>query len=227
MASRTGATPERFAGFPKELYDFWDGLDEDNSREFFLAHKDQWQRSVRGPLDALLAELRTEFGDAHVFRMNRDVRFANDKRPYKDHQGAVIDDHHGSGARYLHVDGSGLFVGAGYYVMGSDQLARFRAAVADERTGTELVTLLDACRKAGLDVAAPDLVRVPKPWDTGHPRQSLLRNKRMFVSRTWQQPAWLHRRDALTKVRDTWQAAAPVCAWLTDHVGPSSLPSRH
>ena len=42
------------------------------------------------PMLALTAALAEEFGQAKVFRPYRDVRFAKDKTPYKNHQGAFV-----------------------------------------------------------------------------------------------------------------------------------------
>jgi uncharacterized protein (TIGR02453 family) len=226
MATRTVPDPARFTGFPPDVYEFWDGLDEDNSKEWFHAHRDLFLTAVKHPMESLLHELQAEFGPAHIFRLNRDIRFANDKRPYKDHQGAYTQGPSGQAARYLHIGGAGLFVGVGYYEMGPDQLVRFRTAVADDATGAELVQLLATASKAGLEQGEPDLVRVPRPWAADHPREALLRHKRMTLHRDFGQPAWLHRRDALTKVRDAWRAGAPLCTWLERNVGPSASPRR-
>jgi uncharacterized protein (DUF2461 family) len=77
----------RFSGFPAEAITFYEGLAADNSRAYWLTNKAVYDRAVRGPMEDLLAEL-AEFGPFHVFRPNRDVRFAKDKTPYKDSIGA-------------------------------------------------------------------------------------------------------------------------------------------
>jgi len=79
-----------FSGFPVEALDFYDDLEADNTKSFWAAHKHVWQRAVRDPMVALTEALEPEFGAAKVFRPYRDVRFAKDKTPYKDHQGAFV-----------------------------------------------------------------------------------------------------------------------------------------
>lgn len=217
--------PQRFTGFPQSLYDWFDGLDEDNSKEYFHAHRPQWEASVKIPMARMLAALAPEFGVAHVFRPNRDIRFATDKRPYKDNHGAVVGGGDG-GVRYVEVNGSGIFVGSGYYHLQADQVARYRVAVADEVSGTALVGLLHAARRAGLGSGEPTLVRVPRPWTVDHPRAELLRHKRMILGRSWAQPAWLHKAGAVQRVRDVWRAAAPLDDWLARFVGPSTTAAR-
>ena len=42
--------------------------------------------------------------------------------------------------------------------------------------------------------------------------------------RSWPPAKWLHTKQACQRVRDTWEDAGPMCAWLDEHVGPSDLP---
>ncbi len=61
---------------------------------------------------ALTADLAEEFGQAKVFRPYRDVRFAKDKTPYKNHQGAFV----AVGPRtgwYVEIGSPGVRVGGG------------------------------------------------------------------------------------------------------------------
>jgi len=44
---------ERFTGFPPESLEFFRELAAHNNRDWFLAHKDVYQRACRGPMEAL------------------------------------------------------------------------------------------------------------------------------------------------------------------------------
>ena len=119
-----------FTGWPAAAIEFYDGLEEDNSRSYWQANRAVYERAVKAPMDGLLAELAAEFGVGRIFRPNRDVRFSVDKSPYKTAIGATLE--HGG---YIQLSAAGLACGSGMYVMAPDQLERFRAAVADDRTG--------------------------------------------------------------------------------------------
>jgi uncharacterized protein (DUF2461 family) len=80
-----------FTGFPDEGLVFYEGLEADNSKTYWTRSKDVYESCVRGPMQALVEALAGEFGPAKLFRPYRDVRFSNDKTPYKTHQGAVVD----------------------------------------------------------------------------------------------------------------------------------------
>ena len=102
-----------FSGFPAEAVAFYEGLAADNSRTYWLEHKPVYERSVRAPMEALLDEL-APFGPFHVFRPNRDVRFAKDKTPYKEQIGAFGESEGGAGY-YVHFSTAGMLAGSGYY----------------------------------------------------------------------------------------------------------------
>ena len=121
-----------FSGWPTTAIDFFDGLEEDNSREYWLAHRATYDQDVKAPMQALLDELADEFGEAKIFRPNRDIRFSADKSPYKTTIAATLD-----GGGYVQLSGAGLGVGTGMYWMAPDQLERFRAAIDADRTGAQ------------------------------------------------------------------------------------------
>ena len=98
-----------FTGFPDEAFAFYEGLVADNSKAYWTDHKATYDRCVKAPMQALLAELEPEFGSATFFRPYRDVRFSKDKTPYKEHAGAVVaDDASGRSALYVQVGADGI-----------------------------------------------------------------------------------------------------------------------
>jgi uncharacterized protein (TIGR02453 family) len=202
-----------FGGWPVEAIEFFEGLAADNSKVYWQDHKDVYERCVRAPMDALLAALEPEFGEGHVFRPYRDVRFSRDKAPYKTNIAATL-----AGGGYVQLSADGLGAGSGLYRPEPDQLARYRAAVADARSGPALVRLVDAARAAGLDVTAPETLKTaPRGFPADHPRIELLRQKGLIVWREWPVGAWLGTRRAQDRVVDFLRAAAPIRRWLDRH----------
>ncbi|MEX1163634.1 MAG: DUF2461 domain-containing protein, partial [Nitriliruptor sp.] len=163
-----------------------------------------------------------------VFRPNRDVRFSKDKRPYKEHCGAVIGFRSGTARAgvYVQVSAEGLHASTGYWELSRDQIERFRRAVDDVRTGGALVELVAAVREAGYEVGGSALKRAPQGMDPSHPRIELLRHKRLTVSRSWPVEPWVHTPESYDRVAATWRAGAPICDWLEQHVGAATEPRR-
>jgi uncharacterized protein (TIGR02453 family) len=204
-----------FTGIPVEALDFYEDLENDNSKTFWTAHKSLYDEAVRAPLEALGAALAEEFGPAKLFRPYRDVRFAKDKTPYKTHQGVYF----AESVRYLEVSAAGLRVAGGYWEAPSDRVGRLREAVADDRKGAHLEQALAAVRKAGFEVDGQRLSRVPSGYDKDHPRAELLKLKSLHGHAQLGCPAWLSTKRASGEVAKRFRALAPLVEWLDLNVG--------
>src|SRR4029079_16231360 len=112
-----------FTGWPVEAIEVCEGVEDETSRPYWQANKSVYLECVKGPMEALLAELEDDFGPGRVFRPNRDVRFSADKTPYKLNCAA-----HLTGG-YVSVSADERFVGSGLYMPASADLKRFRAAI--------------------------------------------------------------------------------------------------
>lgn len=208
-----------FRGWPAEALEFFEGLEADNSKSYWQAHKDDYEHLVRRPMLDLLAELEAEFGEGRIFRPYRDVRFSADKSPYKTNIAATL-----SAGGYVSLSADGLGVGAGYYAPAPDQLERYRNAVADDKTGKALARLVDKLRGDGIEISAHDVLKTaPRGFARDHPRIELLRHKGLIAWKDWAPGAWLGTAKAKQRVVDVLRAARPLCQWLDDHVGPSTL----
>jgi uncharacterized protein (TIGR02453 family) len=210
-----------FRGWPAEAIEFYEGLEADNSKTYWYAHKKDYEELVKRPMQELLAELEPEYGEGKIFRPNRDIRFSRDKSPYKTAMGATL-----AGGGYIQFSADGLSAGSGMYMPATDQLARLRAAIASDKTGKKLVDIVATARKSGLEVTAHDSLKTaPKGYPKDHPRIDLLRQKGIIAWKQWPVGAWLGTRKAKDRVLNFLQAAAPLKAWLDANVGPSTLPS--
>jgi len=217
----------RFEGWPKPALQFFQGLKKDNSKAYFEAHRSVYEEQVRQPLEALLAELEQDMGpgiEAKIFRLNRDLRFSPDKRPYKEHLGAYMSGARASGF-YLQVSSDGLYVAIGSHEMAPDQLTRYRDAVAG-KDGEKLARIVAALRKEGYQVTEPSFKRVPSGYPADHPRGDLLRCKGLMASRNWKPGPWLQTAQAKERVQAAIKDSKPLTGWLEAQVGPSRLPAR-
>lgn len=204
-----------FAGIPIAALDFYEDLENDNSKSFWTAHKHVYDEAVRAPLEALATELEKAYGPAKLFRPYRDVRFSKDKTPYKTAQGAWF----GESSLYVQVSAAGLFVAGGYWQTSSDQVARLRRAVADDVAGPELVRTLAAVRRKGNAIHGEQLSRVPAGFPKEHDRADLLRYKTLTASAELGAPAWLSTPKAKAEIVKAWRGITPLVSWLQTHVG--------
>lgn len=209
-----------FTGFGPEALHFWEGLEADNSKMYWTAHRDLYEASSRQPMLALCEEL-ADFGEFKIFRPYRDVRFSADKTPYKTHIGAVTETEAGT-VYYVQLGATGLFIAAGYHMMAPDQVDRFRRAVAEE-PGGELDGMLGDLEQAGYEIGGSVLKTAPRGYPKDHPRARWLRHKGVTTGRAFPLARWLHTNAAAERVRAGWNDAAGLSRWLDRHVGPTTL----
>jgi len=236
LVSQQPLRRDAFSGFPDPdaAIQFFLELQAEQNRAWFAAHRADYERLCRRPLELLMAELRARLADVypglaavepHIFRIQRDTRFARDKSPYKTNVAASLplragppgSDGHAIPSLYLNFGLDGEVVAAGCWHLPPERLGRYRAAVA-AGPGAALQRIVDGLVSGGWALASMEaLKRVPAPYPADHPRGELLKRKGLAVSH---QPA-----DGLsaTPAFADWAAArlgeaAPLLAWLDQHV---------
>jgi uncharacterized protein (TIGR02453 family) len=210
-----------FDGWPREALDFYRGLEADNSKAYWLAHRHVYETKVLHPMTELLDELAEEFGHGRVFRPYRDVRFSADKSLYKTAIGATLP----SGG-YVQLSARGLAACAGYHRLTPDQLERYRRAVDNEQSGEALRASIAEVEAHGIEITVRDAVKtVPRGYPKQHPRADLLKNKDLAAWTEWGTEAWLQSAEAKDRLIGFFHDARPLTAWLDANVGPTTLTS--
>ena len=128
----------------QEVLNFLSALKENNNKDWFDQNRDRYQecrKKIFFLTEMIIQEVGkfdSEIGAQHpkdcVFRIFRDVRFSNDKTPYKTNMGSFI----AKGGRksvtagyYLHIEPGASFVGGGSYCPPADALKAFRTEIFD------------------------------------------------------------------------------------------------
>ncbi len=208
-----------FMGFPDWGPRFYAELEQHNTRDFWAAHKDRWERDVRDPMRALLAALEPEFGPAVIFRPYRDVRFSADKSPYKTHQGAIVGPAPGLGY-YVALDADGLTVGGGFRTHSPAQTDQYRRAVDADDDG-ELPRIVGTLVDQGFALEGATLKTRPRGYPADHPRIELLRRKELMAVTNVGTPPWLATPAALDHVRGMWRQLRPLAEWIVARCAPA------
>jgi len=133
------------AYFSSELFRFLKRLKRNNDRDWFLAHKDEYEKVVRQPALRFITDFAMPLYDVtphlvadprpsrgSLFRIYRDTRFSADKRPYKTHL-AMRFSHRGKDVHspgfYLHLEPSGCFAASGLWHPEAPTLLKVRNAI--------------------------------------------------------------------------------------------------
>jgi uncharacterized protein (TIGR02453 family) len=225
-----------FGGFPPETISFLRALRANNRRDWFDAHRADYEAYWLAPAKAFvvaagqqLAELAPQIRAeprvlGPILRINRDIRFSRDPSPYKDH----LDVWFWEGERRRAVSGffarltpEHLGVGAGCHGLDPERLTRFRQAVADAVSGAELAAIAQRLEAAGYQPAGVALKRPPAGFADGGPAGRFLVHKALFVHRDEPADERVHTAAVLATCMRHWSALAPLHRWLTDNVQAS------
>lgn len=216
----------------RDLTQFLSELGENNNRPWFIMNKPRYD-ILREEFLAVVTELIAELGkfDREVaacnpkkamFRINRDIRFASDKRPYKTRFSAGITPRDlrrpsagGGPTYYFHIDPDGtLLVGAGEYLPPAPRLKAIREAVVNDATGFAKLMKNKQLRATFGELQPEDkLQRPPKGFDPDHPHVEYLKLKSFFV---WTEVKLkLNAPDKLVpEMVRAFKDAYPLVAWL-------------
>jgi uncharacterized protein (TIGR02453 family) len=155
-----------------------------------------------------------------IFRINRDIRFNSDKRPYKDH----LDFWFWEGDRKASVSGlflrvwpDGVVVGAGAHGFDKHHLATYRDAVADTTTGAELATIVSDLEAAGHQIGGETYKRVPRGYAADGIGERLLRHSALYAHAELPVKTATSARFIDT-VLGHWRAFSGVHRWLVANV---------
>ena len=221
-----------YSGLPRETFVFLGDLRANNSRDWFEAHRAEYEAHwLHAGLDliAALAPLCAGMSprllavpklNQSLRRINRDTRFSKDKSPYQPWLHVILS----TGPAFNKVPGmhlvltpDGLGYGAGQYGLEPDALERMRQRICDPGARSRLLAALGAAETVQSILDQPDLARVPKGFDPAPDWDHLLRRKSLIV-RTQADlppPDWLFTPEVPERLATVARAHLPLLAWLT------------
>jgi uncharacterized protein (TIGR02453 family) len=183
-----------FQGFPEKALSFFRQLRKNNNRDWFEAHREDYEQSVKAPMEALTTEVMaavTRFAPEHagdpkkaIYRIYRDTRFSNDKTPYKTHTGALLRradlPKNESSSYYFAVSDKCLEIAGGCYMPGPDQLRVIRAHIAENAKRFEKLVRNRALVTAVGELQGTQLSRPPKGYCVDTPGIDFIRAKQWY-----------------------------------------------
>ena len=176
-----------------EIIEFLAELSENNNREWFAAHKEQYKaidlrlKEFAAKLIQGIAAFDPSVANLTVadctYRIYRDIRFSHDKRPYKTWSGVFVAPHGkkaGYAGYYIHFEPSGCFLYAGSHCPEPIALKSIREEILDN--GDNMVAAIE--NSNGFRLCTENtLKRTPKDFPTNHKYDNLLRLKDFGVEK--------------------------------------------
>ncbi len=166
-----------FQGFGPKALPFFKALAFHQSREWFEANRDAYESAIKGPMGDLVEDVAGRLRQAKIpikgdrksslSRIHRDVRFSNNKDPYKTNAGVALTRSGGKndpGVLYFHLSPEECFFAAGFHLPEPDALGRLRAAAA--RAPKPFKVMTTKLAKARLALSDEDaLKRAPRGFE--------------------------------------------------------------
>jgi uncharacterized protein (TIGR02453 family) len=204
---------QRFTGFTPDALQFLFDLAGNNERAWFQPRKAEYERLLKGPLEALCEALAERFEARGVpmradparspFRIYRDVRFSRDRSPYKTNIGASFPwveeppmaaarpeagppagwERHGGVGAYLHLSVEQCYAGGGMWHPEPARIAAFRAAVDREPQRVREALEDPELVSRFGSVQGERLKRMPQGFPQDHPEAELLKLKDVVFGR--------------------------------------------
>jgi len=172
----------------KQTHKFLKGLAANNSKVWMDGHKPDYQIAKANFIELVQDAINTtakfdpEIADEEakkcVFRLNRDVRFSNNKDPYKTNFGGAIckgGRKTGNPGYYIHIMPGNNFAGGGLYHPEPESLKKIRQEI--DYNGLELIKIIKSAKfKKHFNEPYDDKVKTaPKGYAKDHPHIDLLR----------------------------------------------------
>jgi len=215
-----------FQGFGQKAIPFLKALDFHQSREWFLENKDLFERDLREPLGDLVETLTERFsatglglkGDRKksLFRINRDVRFSKDKRPYNRHLSAILSPDGTKmeqGVFFVHIGLERCFAAVAWWQPETALMLAMRQAIANRPA--EFRGMVAALKRSGLELGSEgSMKRMPRGFEQVQDADlaAAIRN-RHFVVRHPIDLASIHDAALVDELVDFTQRARPLLDW--------------
>src|SRR6266404_1833021 len=183
--------PSRY--FSPRFFEFFEELERNNNRDWFLKNKSRYENDVRGPMLAFIAALAPQLkkisacyladprpSGGSMMRIYRNLRFSRDKTPYKTNAAAAFGHrdagHFESPSFYLSLSADDGFAGVGIWHPQPEAAHKIRDAIVTKPQNWKKA-IDDRKFLSRFELGGDKLTRPPKGYDPAHPLIEDLKRK--------------------------------------------------
>ncbi|MCX6320882.1 MAG: DUF2461 domain-containing protein [Bacteroidia bacterium] len=180
----------------KSTLEFLNILKDNNNREWFIKNRSLYT-DARDNFESFVQAIINKIIDFEpimkglevkscVYRINRDIRFSNDKSPYKTHLGAfIVKGGKKNGDKfagyYIHIEPGKSIIAGGAYMPPTPWLSAIREKIDEEPQKLIRIINNKDFIKYFRKIDGEKLKKAPKGYHTDHPNIDLLRFKSYLV----------------------------------------------
>jgi uncharacterized protein (TIGR02453 family) len=215
--------------FTPEFINFFIELAANNHRDWFAANKKRYETHVKQPFAKFFEDLLQAVREKDpnvvlppnllIYRINRDIRFSQDKSPYKLHTSALISpavnkqDMQTPGL-YFEFGPEFISFFGGVYMPEKENLERIRTYMThDPETLTHLLAEKEFTEMFGGVLKGAKNKRLPKEFQETEKVQPYIANKQFYYEAHFPAELML-KEDILDFVLHAWEVVKPVNDWF-------------
>ena len=217
--------------FSPRFFEFFEELERNNNRDWFLKNKSRYENEVREPMLAFIAAFAPQLkkisacyladprpSGGSMMRIYRNLRFSRDKTPYKTNAAAAFG-HHDAGhfeapSFYLSLSAAEGFAGVGIWHPQPEVAGKIRDAIV-ARAQSWKKAIDDRKFRARFELGGDQLARPPRGYDPAHPLIEDLKRK-SFIGATQFTRKEVCSDKFLNQFTAACVAAAPFMKFLTE-----------
>lgn len=224
-----------FQGFSKDLPKFLGELARNNKKEWFDDNRKRYEaiylNAAKDFVAAIAPGLRKISKNLHaeprvngsIMRINRDIRFSNDKTPYNKYMRLMFPEGPKFDRRrpclFFGLESKKLVLGGGLYGMESIQLGAFRNALVDKKAGPAFQRAIKKLKGDGLSsFGGKHYKRTPKGFPTDHPNTDYLLHNGIYVTVEGAIPEAFFTQDAVDHCIEAYKRVRPLQKWLNENL---------
>jgi uncharacterized protein (TIGR02453 family) len=175
----------------QQYLNFLSELEKNNNREWFDVNRARY-KALNEPFQLFAGELIHRIAEFDpqlkfltpkdcTYRINRDIRFSNDKSPYKTHLGSAFSSGGKNGGfpgYYFELRSDGqIMIGGGWYMIDSPQLYKLRQTISEDAKPLLSILKNPEFKSTFGELNGEKLKTTPKGFNSEDPQIELLRYK--------------------------------------------------
>ncbi len=211
----------------KNYISFFEGLEENNHKEWFDEHRKDYENHVRKPFIKLIvalipALLEIEHGlhtDAKktLFRINRDIRFSKDKTPYNTLMKASLSSE-GKKSEvpgfYVGIGAENVHVGGGLYQLSKDRLSHVRDLIASNNKEFNSIINDSEFRNCFGEIQGERNKRLDKKYSDLEDELPHIANKQFYAMAKFKTSTFVKDNNQVEALMKYFRAIQPLHAFL-------------
>lgn len=224
-----------YTDFVKNCEEFLSNLSENNDKEWFNAHREEYNEKLLYPAQDFVLDMGSRLADIYpdiqaipavdksIFRLYKDVRFSKDKRPFKTNLGILFWE--GNKKRiecpgfYFHIEPGQFLLGSGIYMFTKELLEQFRSVVSNPAKAAQLDAIVKKIQKKnGMRIGEKSYKKIPKGFDPDYKYAEYYLYSALYSIYESNDTKKLYNADIVEYSLKVYREFFPLHEWFTENM---------